>query len=88
MHYASLPPQIIMSSWNYQLIFNLNDHILDKMGVDQNIVSNKNVDGTNGESGISTIILYIKPNWGDKLQNLVNINSIPLTNSTTLLIPI
>ena len=65
----------------------LNDHILDRVGTDQNIVSSKNVDGTNGESGISTIILDIRPNLGDELRNLVNIDSLPLTNSTTLLIP-
>ena len=29
------------------------------MGIDQNIVSSKSVDGTIGESGISTIILDI-----------------------------
>ena len=57
------------------------------MGIDQNIVPSKSVDDTTGESGISTIILDIETNLGDELQGLVNINSIPLTDSTTLLIP-
>ena len=58
------------------------------MGTDQNIVSSMSVDGTIGESGISTIILDIGTNLGIELQGLVNIDSIPLIDSTTLLIPI
>jgi hypothetical protein len=58
------------------------------VGSDQNKVSSKSVDGTTGDSGISIIILDIGTNLGDELQGLVNIDNIPLTNSTTLLIPI
>ena len=57
------------------------------MGTDPNIVSSKSVDATIGESGISTIILDIGIDLGGELQGLVNTNSIPLTSSTTLLIP-
>ena len=58
------------------------------MGTVQNIVSNMSVDGTTGESGISTIILDIGTNFGDELQGLVNTDSIPLIDSTTVVIPI
>ena len=45
----------------------------------------RSVDGTTGESGISTIILDMGTYLGDALQGLMNIDSIPLTSSTTLL---
>ena len=35
------------------------------MGIDQNNLSSKSVDGTTGESGISTIILDIEKELGD-----------------------
>ncbi len=58
------------------------------MGIDQNIVSSMSVKDTSGGSGILTIILDIGMDLRDELHGLVNIDSNPLTNSTTLLIPI
>ena len=58
------------------------------MGTNQNKVPSMSVDGTTDESGMSTIILDIETDLGDELQGLVNTNRIPLTDSTTLLIPI
>ena len=51
---------------------------------DPSILSSRSVDGTIGESGISTIILHIGIDLGDELHGLVNTDSIPLTNSTTI----
>jgi hypothetical protein len=51
-------------------------------------MSSKSVDGTTGESGISTIVLGIGTNVGDELQGHVNTNHIPLIDSTTILISI
>jgi hypothetical protein len=58
------------------------------VGTEQNKISSMSVDGAIGESGMSIIVLDIGTNLGDELQDLVNIDSIPLTNSTTLFIPI
>ena len=51
-------------------------------------VSSKSVDGTIGESGMSTLLLDIGTNLGDELQGLVNMDRLPFTHSTRLLIPI
>ena len=53
------------------------------MGIDQNIVSSMSINDTSGESGILTIILDIGIDLRDELQGLVNIDSNPLTNSTS-----
>ena len=70
------------------LLINLNDHRLDWVGIDQNTISSMCVEGTIGECGIFIIIIDIGTNLGDELQGLVNIDSIPLIDSTTLPIPI
>ena len=46
------------------------------------------VNDTSGESGTLTIIPNIEIDLGDELQGLVDVDSNPLTNYTTLLIPI
>jgi hypothetical protein len=43
---------------------------------------------SDGESGISTIILDIRTNIGDEHHGLVNIDSLSLINSTTIMISI
>jgi hypothetical protein len=58
------------------------------VGIDQNKVSNWSVDGVIGESGISTIILDVGTDLADELQGLLNNDNIPLTNLTTILLPI
>ena len=72
----------------WELVPHTLHEIINVVGHWPNKVSITCVEGKTNESEISLNILDIGTDLGDELQGVVNINSIPLTNSTTLLIPI